>query len=130
MKTLITVFLMLSAPLIFAADSVSPTNVLSMPGGRYVFGQVGSLYPYPFMFDPQTGRLWRLVLQYNEKETNLVLAPVLYETVAGGRSLSPMDEQAEIAAVKAALATNSIEQKPTYGKKPADENKPTDEPKK
>jgi hypothetical protein len=127
MKKLIMLFLMVLATLGFAADAYTPKGALSVPGGRYAFGQLNDYAASSYMLDTQTGRLWHVM---QDEHTNLILVPVLYKMAGGGLILQPMDAQAEFEATRAAIKTNSIEQKSTYEKKPADELKPMDDPKK
>lgn len=43
------------------ADEVMPPAVLSSPGGRFVFGQIGLARADQYLLDTTTGRVWRLV---------------------------------------------------------------------
>lgn len=54
-----------------------------------MFGQIGDGILTTFMLDTQTGRLWKY--QLDEKKEGIVLAPVLYQTLSGYTSLSPVN---------------------------------------
>ena len=76
----------------FAGD---PPSVLAVTGGRFVFSSGG--LGNSFMLDTQTGRLWRLAIGSN---TNFVLTPIGYQTVANKMSLTPLSEEAELKQLK------------------------------
>jgi hypothetical protein len=72
---------------------VSSGGVLSVPGGRYVFGQIGDSVLATFMLDTQTGRLWKYQL---DQKRGLILMPINYYLANGQISLVPMRAEDEI----------------------------------
>ena len=50
-----------------AQQSPSLHGVLSVPGGRYVFGQVSEFAKHQYMLDTQTGRLWKMICVVADK---------------------------------------------------------------
>ncbi len=62
------------------------SNYLSIPGGRYVFGQVSDSSKDQFMLDVATGRLWRIS---ETGEVGLFLNPVPYRVPGGKYSPLP-----------------------------------------
>lgn len=75
------------------------TSILSMPGGRYVFGQVTDSAKDLFMLDTMTGRLWRIG---ETGEVGIFLNPVPYRAKDGKYTFLPgeLPEAAEKAMKK------------------------------
>lgn len=84
-----------------AADAVKIAvplpPLLAGPTGRYIFGQISESSRDQYMFDSQTGRLWRLAMRKgkhpNGSETTgegfAVLEPVPYDDMQGRLEVTP-----------------------------------------
>lgn len=77
--------LIVGSGLAAAQGSSNRGNVLSAPGGRYVFGQVSEYAKDQYLLDTQTGRLWTFITyceDVNKKETcgKPMLRPVVFDT--------------------------------------------------
>lgn len=68
------------------APQKQQTNILSMQGGRYVFGQVTDSAKDLFMLDTMTGRLWRVS---ETGEVGVFLNPVPYRAKEGKYTFLP-----------------------------------------
>jgi hypothetical protein len=74
------------ALLLFSSTSefaqASSGNVLSAPGGRYVFGQISDHRRDQYLLDTQTGRVWVITCAKRESDKisceMLALEPVIF----------------------------------------------------
>lgn len=61
-------------------------RTLTSPVGRYQFGQISDYRRDQYVFDTQTGRLWRVTLT---SDSLTVLDPILYSSLDNQLSLTP-----------------------------------------
>lgn len=78
-------FILLAAILIAGPSVAQKKDVLSQPGGRYVFGQISEARRDQFMLDTATGRVWQVTCMHtDEKQSGIdkcawtAFAPVPY----------------------------------------------------
>jgi hypothetical protein len=93
-----------------ASAQMSQPAVLSVTGGRYVFGQISSMRADQFMLDTQTGRLWQLAVDTNGAPA---LQVVPYKSVAGSITLVPATPQEELQELQNAVQAARSEQQKT-----------------
>ena len=97
MKLLMFVLLFSVGSVAFAAEAVAvkPTQqkVLSAPNGRFIFGQVSDFRSDQYLLDTQTGRLWQIV---TDKENRAKLQAVPFIQVLWGDEAYMPDPPQEV----------------------------------
>lgn len=93
MKSLSSLAFIVALPWISVAQENNIGRVLASDGGRYVFGQISSAARHQFMLDTQTGRLWVIVA---DEQQRLSLEPVPYFGLDAKLSLIPSSKENDL----------------------------------